>query len=243
MSETFDGLNGETAEPAPSHERGAYEKAMALLDVLERRFKERNPDATIERPSYEDWVGMQEMSGEDAGKETSQWQPACICNAFASDGNVSPPRFVLTMQTWINLERVKSPVLNGYAPDDLDDLQNALRAFYYNGPTELTFEEWAVLAGEMADACVRGFSTRLGMKPKDAGSEFVRHGFGGWAPLFACLVTQAGRGLAEALSMPVEQANILVAAMRLNQGWEEAGEPYRQREAVEFVQDKGKGDA
>jgi len=179
----------------------------------------------------EEMAALRALSEELANAETSPWQPRCICDAFApNDGNFPAPRFVLTMERWIALERVKSPVLARRLPDTTEELEQALRAFGYMGPSELEIHEWTLLAEEMVTAIEKGFSTVLAMRPKDDEGQGERGGFGAWAPLFTCLVTQAGLTPAIAMAMPVEQANILLATMRWNQGWEEVGTPYAIRD-------------
>ena len=226
--------------PAAAPELSEYERAMADFDeMVAAHAKATGRPAIIEKPTEEEWRETRELSEEIVARENSPWQPQCIADAFACDLNAPAPRFVLTLQRWINLERVRSPVLNGIYPPEIEDLEKALRAFDYAGESELLIKEWVQLAGEMVEACKRGFSTMLGMKPKDSQATNERDGFGGWAPMFACLVTQAGLTPSTALCMPVEQANILIAAMRRNQGWVEVGEPYNLRGMLKSEDAKG----
>ena len=63
-------------------------------------------------------------------------------------------------------------------------------------------------------------------------------GFGAWAPIWACLVTQCGLDPERALAMRVDRAQVLIATHRRNQGWQVAGTPYALRD---LEQEAGRG--
>lgn len=157
----------------------------------------------------------------------SPWEPRCISDAFAP----STRTFSLTIQAWVALDAIRSPVLFGRAPETQEEFSLALAAFGLEPGQALTAEEAAVLAADMCDAVVAGFSTVLPMRSSESsGSSMMGDGFGRWLPIFACLVVQCGLSPADANAMPVAQAYALLAAMRRNQGWKEAGTPYNLRD-------------
>ena len=139
------------------------------------------------------------------------------------------------MQAWIELDAERSPLLIGELPETEQQLAAALAAFGHAGPVELTPEEAAGLALAMREAVNAGFSTMLKMRNPQSpqGATDGSDGFGHWLPLFACLVVQCSLSADEARALPVAQVFALIAAMRYNESWECASEPYAVRDVTE----------
>lgn len=166
-----------------------------------------------------------------ADAEQSRWEPRCVTRAFASaDGALA-----LTMQGWIDLEAVRSPLLQFQLPDGDDTIeqyQAAARAF---GLPEMEVTPEGLLAlGKLMLAAMRAaFEPRLAMREAGAEGAGGAGGFGVWLPILACLVAQLGLSRVDALQTPVAQACALIAGHRCNQGWELTGPSYAQRDALE----------
>ena len=172
---------------------------------------------------------LKEIGMEAARALQSPWQPRCVSAAFIA------PRtpFVFTMQAWIELDAERSPLLIGELPETEQQLAAALAAFGHAGPVELTPEEAAGLALAMREAVDAGYSTMLKMrKPGAEEAAGGNDGFGQWLPLFACLVVQCSLSAEEARALPVAQVFALIAAMRHNESWECASEPYALRDVA-----------
>lgn len=167
------------------------------------------------------------LSSEIAGAMQSPWEPACVARAFRAPGAGS---VVFTMEGWIGLEAIRSPLLQGGLPADVEELA-AAAAIFGLGIDDLTPEEAVDLASAMRRAVSEAFAMSLRMEQPavetDAAAE--PDGFGAWLPLYACLVTQCGLSRAEARACPVGEAYALTAAHRRNQGWRVAGTPYALR--------------
>lgn len=161
----------------------------------------------------------------------SPWEPRCVGLAFASE---SPRTFVLTMHAWIDLDVIRSPVLKGNAPETREEFYATLHAFGVEEKkgAELDPEEAAVMTDEMLVAVALGFSMALPMEPpgSQVEGEDEADGFGGWLPVFGCLVTQCGIDPDAAMKVRVDWAFALIATMRRNQGWKPKGTPYALRE-------------
>ena len=174
------------------------------------------------------------FSAEIAAAMQSPWEPRCVGRAFASE---TPRTFVLTMQAWIDLDVIRSPVLKGNAPENREQFYAALHAFGVKekAGAELSPEEAAVMADEMLAAVALGFAMSLPMVPpgEPAESEDEADGFGGWLPVFGCLVTQCGIEADRAMKLRVDRALALIAVMRRNQGWKLKGTPYALRDLEE----------
>lgn len=169
---------------------------------------------------------LNELSKNAAGALQSAWEPRCIARAFASPLAGS---LALTMQGWIDLEAVRSPLLAGRDPETTADLAVAFAAFgldYEDTPPE----EAVLIVGAMKRAIGEAFAAPLPMRQPEAQPPREDGGFGSFAPVLACLVFQAGMAPRIALNLDVAQAFILIATHRYNQGWEVAGEPYAVRD-------------
>ncbi len=170
------------------------------------------------------------MGAELAGAEQSRWEPRCVCRAFGR----APGRLVLTMQGWIDLHAVCSPLLEGQLPDG-DDLEHQLSAAvdaFDLGPLEVTPEEAYELGMAMLNAVNAAFETQLKMRPPGESQAQAPGGFGNFLPILACLIAQLGMSRADALATPVAQAFALIAAHRRNQGWLVTDASYAQRDVI-----------
>lgn len=182
--------------------------------------------------SPEDEAALHELNEDLAGLKQSEWQPRIAARAFTSRHGHA---FTLTMQGWINLDFVKSPLLLGKMPEEIAELEEALAAFGHEEckAEGLEPEEAAVLARRMRAAVGRAFATALRMRHPDAGSRNGNDGFGEWLPVFAFLIHPTGMSRTEALACPVEQAFAIIAALRHNEGWMCEGENYSHLETEE----------
>ena len=179
---------------------------------------------------------LREMQAELVAATRSPWQPRCVARAFRT----SEAAFVFTVQAWIDLDSCASPFLLGQLPEAevaLAQFEVAFEAFGHQGttPEACEPEELILLGQKMLLEIGRGFAMRLQLAPPEGcklagGSD---NGLGEWLPILACLKSQIGFSLAEALSLTVGQAFALIAAHRCNEGWGVAGETYAQRDVPE----------
>ena len=105
---------------------------------------------------------LKELGESLVAADASAWQPRCIARAFARRGEL----FTLTMQGWIDLDQVKSPILVGRLPDGenaLQEIADALAAFDHEpvAVTALDPEEAVIIARKMLDATNRAYTTAL----------------------------------------------------------------------------------
>jgi hypothetical protein len=167
-----------------------------------------------------------------AGALQGDWQPRTIAEAFSTprEGTVT-----LTMQRWINLDGMRSELLRGEMPAQIDDLAEAAAVFDLS-IAEMDAAECLALASALQRSIHKAFSAALRMeRPRvegEAASDSEGDGFGDWAPLLAFLVVECGLGLPGALQTAVDQAFILLAAVRRNQGWQVAGTSYAYRDVT-----------
>lgn len=171
---------------------------------------------------------LQALSREIAAGAQSAWEPRCVARAFGSAARDGSAPLRLTMQGWIDLEDIQSPLLQGEVPGTFDGLSAAAAAFGMS-VEEHSPDEAISVAVAMRAAVTRAFSMILPMRP-EKGEPAPSHGFGEWLPILACLIAECGESREAALAYPVEQAFAVIAATRHNQGWREAGEPYASRE-------------
>lgn len=179
---------------------------------------------------------LREMQAELVAADRSPWQPRCVARAFRSQ----EAAFVFTVQAWIDLDAAASPFLLGQLPEAevaLAQFEVAFAAFGHvaTTPEACEPEELILLGRKMLVEIGRGFAMRLQLAPPEGcklagGSD---NGLGDWLPIVACLKSQLGFSLAEAISLTVGQAFALVAAHRANEGWGVAGETYAQRDIPE----------
>ncbi len=182
---------------------------------------------------------LRELGADLARVAESPWQPACIAQAWRTPRTISAhdrtallPAF--TMQTWIDLDAVRSPLLRGEGPELGAELDAALNTFGLDS-SELLPADLAVLAVAMIRAVSDAFSSALRMQPPvdpsaDGLPPEAPDGFGDWLPLLAFLVTQCGLSVDDALDLRVDRALMLMAAVRRNQGWTATGTTYALRE-------------
>ena len=191
--------------------------------------------------SPEDRADLDAMSRDIAGAYASAWEPACVTHAFRTPTS----KIVFTMQVWIDLDAIRSPLLEMEIPADLDDVDRAIAAFGLQlagrvgilpadagvSPAALTGEEAFIIAESMRNAVRDGFSMALKMRaPEGMQAILACQGFGNWIPVIAALVIDAHCRLAEAKAMPVGQAFALLAAIKGNRGWTVEGTPYALRD-------------
>lgn len=141
---------------------------------------------------------------------------------------------VLTMQGWIDLDAARSPLLLGRLPGTEEDLAAAFAVFLPGGLKTSTGTEVFTLSEIMRDEVRDAFAAALPMQPENAAADDEGDdGFGDFAPLLACLISQCGLSAAEAMALPVAQAFVLIASHRRNQGWKVAGKKYAFRDLEE----------
>ncbi|HEX8313003.1 MAG TPA: hypothetical protein VF614_16885 [Chthoniobacteraceae bacterium] len=184
---------------------------------------------TLDSGSLED---LYALSREIAEQEQSPWEPRCVSAMFST---VRQKRFRFTMQAWIDLDAIRSPLLDGAIPRKLEEIDEALSIFGFEVREELEADEYIALSEEMLEVVNQGFAMSLGMRDpneKESSSARPEH-FGNWLPLVACMVTQFKIPYETVLKMKVGEALALVACSRHNQGWESEGTPYKLRESEE----------
>ena len=173
---------------------------------------------------------LRSLAADLAGAEQSAWQPRCIARAFATPPEGAP---VFTLQTWIDLDAVSSPLLEGRLPETEEELHAAIDAFRC-GPVDLSAEEAVGLGLMMREAIEEAFAMSLPMTPpNDAGGGPIAGGFGDWLPIYAALTAQLGLSRADARATPVGEAFALLAADKRNRGWMPAAATYAQRDVIQ----------
>lgn len=168
-----------------------------------------------------------ELSNALGSEEKSPWQPRCIASAFATP---LPRTRHLTMQAWIDLDAIRSPFLLGIVPEDAEAFLAAASALHLVVTEHTPPLDIAVLQEVIFGAVDRAFATALPMRSPKGGEKRSDAGFGGWLPLYACLVAEIGLDPDKALEMRVDRALALIAGLRHNQGLEVAGVPYALRD-------------
>jgi hypothetical protein len=193
----------------------------------------------------EELKDLRELGQEVAGAMQSPWEPACVAKAFASQDSrfsiAGNSRLVLTMQVWMDLSAIHSPILLGELPGTGEELEGAAEAFGASAQ-DLSPAEAMDLACAMRRCVGEAFAMQLPMKRPGAVDDGQEGGFGEWLPIYACLVTEIGIPRGEARAMDVREVFALIAAMRWNQGWSVAGEPYALRESGVEKQEHEKGE-
>lgn len=175
----------------------------------------------------EEQTAFEAESAQVAGALQSPWEPACIARAFASR---SLGTLDFTMQVWIDLEAIRSPLLLGVLPETAEEFACAAAIFGCE-IAELSAEEMADLGGAMRRAIAEAFAMNVAMTPPK--SEPAEGGFGTWLPIFEALLGECGMSRVGALETPVGQAYAILAARRRREGWTAGGEVYAFREAAE----------
>jgi hypothetical protein len=174
---------------------------------------------------------VRELADDLANATQGAGEPRCIVAAFAT---MPENRVVLTMQNWIDLEAIRSPLLQLRLPEHLEELEMAANVFRMT-VRNLSADNAIRVACVIRQAADEAFSLAMPMRPSsshiDNGSD-TSDGFGTWLPLFAFLVAECGLTPAAAGALPVSHAFALLAAHRRNQGWECAGASYAQRDFV-----------
>lgn len=144
----------------------------------------------------------------------------------------SPGALVLTMQGWIDLEAVKSPLLQGRLPegDDLVGQMSAAVDAFGLGQLEVTPGELLELAEAMLDAVHAAFAMNIKLRAPGAMGGGADRGFGVALPILSCLLSELHLSRTDALATPVAQAFGLIAGHRHNQGWQALDATYAQRD-------------
>ena len=183
----------------------------------------------------QDEQDLKELQAELVQADQSPWEPRCVAAAFCT----TDARFVLTMQGWIDLEAAESPFLLGNLPPAevaLDHFRLAFAAFGHvrTTPEDCDPEELVAIGRMMLRAISAGFSMRAEIDPPEGCKKAAGdNGLGEWLPIVACLKSQLGFSLSEALALPVAQAFALVAGHRCNEGWSVSRETYAHRDIPE----------
>lgn len=184
----------------------------------------------------QDEQDLRELQEEIIAADVSLWEPRCVASCFARKDTP----FDFTMQAWIDLDAVKSPFLLGKLPEAENVLVQFQEAFAAFGHIDTTPEacdaEDLILLGRLIITLIEeAFAMRIKLAPPEGRrtTEKGSTGIGGWVALLACLKTQLGFSLDEALSFNVGKAFALIAAHRCNDGWNVSGETYAQRDIPE----------
>jgi len=174
---------------------------------------------------------LRAMGADLSGAMHSRWEPRCVARAF-----ITPPRgtLTLTMQHWIELDAIRSPLLDLELPKDAAQLEAAARVFALS-VRELPVESAVEVAQQMRQAVAAAFDMAIPMRPPHtpgAGlDDRLAEGFGGWLPMFSFLVAECHMPVILARMLSVGQAFALLAATRRNQGWICTGTTYAMRDA------------
>lgn len=168
---------------------------------------------------------LRALGEELASVDQSPWEPRCIAAAFYPPANLP----VLTMERWIALDAIQSPLLLGKRPSDLETLESAANIFALSART-LSAEEAILLGNQLLEVVNGAFAMALRMRQPGSEQDAGGAGFGSWLPLFTCLLVDCGMPAADVRAFPVGQAFAVLAAMRRNQGWEPAETSYAQRD-------------
>lgn len=167
------------------------------------------------------------------------WEPRVVTLAFARQHS---SRIKFTLQTWIDLEAVESPLLRSEIPSDYDTavdvMADALQAFE-QPPIERAMEPEELLRAmrAMVQLIENAWAMNVPMQePTPQGgapSGPTRDpGTGRWLALYSCLVAQLGIAPDVALRMEVAKAYALVVGHRGNTGRVPTGISYAQMDAL-----------
>ena len=179
---------------------------------------------------------LRELGEALSGAEQSAGEPLCIARAFAT---ARAGTIALTMQGWIDLEAMRSPLLRLETPGEAEDLESAARIFSLSlegMSPERASHAWRAMRRAVTEA----FALAMPMLRPGSAVLGVRDGFGAWLPLLAFLVAECGIDPLAARNVRVGHAFALLAACRRNQGWECAGESYAQRDVLNATTDRKK---
>jgi len=167
--------------------------------------------------------------GDDlAAVAQSPWEPRCIARTFSTP---APDDVVFTMQHWIELERLRSPLLLGKIPERIEDLEVAAAVFGHNA--HLLSGTAAADLGEVLRAAIAAqFALALPMRPMEGNAATEPDGFGAWLPLFTFLLKDCHLAPTTARALPVGQAFALFAAAHRDEGWRPAQHTYAQRDTL-----------
>jgi hypothetical protein len=184
---------------------------------------------------------LQERNRALAAAANCVWEPETVADGFArSRGSV----FTLTMQGWIDLSAMRSPILLEEEPEGGPEeigrqIDDALKAFGWPVTcVEMERDQIEACVSRMIDAVRLGFGAILPMSdPRAAGGRTSKPGgFGLFSTTLAALIGQLGMSRADALGTPVAQAFVLIAADKWNSGWEVNGISYAQRGVAQGIE-------
>lgn len=167
---------------------------------------------------------IEELSAEILAAKSSPWEPWPIVRAWRS---LRPGEISFTMQEWIDLEAIRSPLLRGELPASIEELAESAEILGC-AVGGLEGEEAVHLANVLLQTVRKAFAAALPMQHDDAAPAHS-DGFGDWLPLLTFLITECGMAPAVALALRVEAAFTLLATKRSNDGWRPKGAPYALR--------------
>jgi hypothetical protein len=185
---------------------------------------------------------LRAFSAELAGAEVSPWQPRCVVRAFGLRGR---GEVEFTMARWLELEKLRSPVLQLEYPETVEAIEATLRVFGLSAalgaedePEEQLAPEDSYLAmGAIIREIGESFALGLKMQPRLAQGETLleppQNGMGAWLTTYAALISQCHQSRREAKEWRVGEALAVLCGMRANQGWTVVDETYAQRDAAE----------
>lgn len=172
---------------------------------------------------------LRELSEDLARAGQSAADPRCIALCFCTPAE---GELRLTMQQWIDLEAISSPVLQQQIPEHPDELERAANVFGLS-IRDLDPGEAIGIADRLIDSVKRAFGMCLGMQQPGDSPSAAPDGFGLWLPVFVFLIAECGCSPVTARQVPVGEAFALLAGRRRNQGWEPKGETYAQRDVLQ----------
>jgi len=171
--------------------------------------------------SSEDIDDLKALGREVAERQRAPHEPHCVALAFATpiEGAL---RF--TIQQWIDLEAIRSPLLRGEDFGDPEQLRLAGHIFGLSIDSEtVTSDEADACVDAMRAVITDAFAMSLPMKPPGETDTADADGFGDWLLIYSCLVKECGIDPDAALHTEVARAFALIAGVRHNQGWRVAG--------------------
>lgn len=176
---------------------------------------------------------LKAMGMDLSGALHSDFEPGCVALVFSRFGDRQAG---FTMQRWIDLSAVLSPLLStGVLESDADLL--AAADIFEMDVKDATDEDKALCALGMERMVREGFAMALKMTQPDAVEGRGDEGFGAWLPMYAFLI-RCGFSDAEARGYEVGQAFALMAATRSNEGWNVAGVKYALRDVASEMGDR-----
>jgi len=186
---------------------------------------------------------LRALSDKLTAAQSQPWQPSVVLRTMEARGYQVEdwPIPAITMQTWLALERIKSPFISGeFAHDRAAYVAEVLMALRVlsgcNIDATVFFDTCAAAIDDVAaiikTAVADANATMLDMRPPLEKGTPYRDGFGWWAPLYGYLRRSMTR--AEALATPLAEAWMLWAVYLRDHGYREVGTTYAQRDWSAF---------